>query len=48
MKIDAIKLKRRLQKEAEERLRGMSVAEQLEYYGRKYGYPRRKPARAPR
>ena len=48
MKIDAVALKRRLQKEAEERLRGMSVAEQLEYYGRKFGYPRRKAARTPR
>ena len=47
MKIDAVELKRRLSKDAEEPLRGISVAEQQGYYGRKLTHARREAARSP-
>jgi len=44
-KIDAVGLKRTLQKKAERKLARMSEAEQLEFLRRRFGRVRRAPAR---
>ena len=46
--IDAVALKRALQKKAEQKLMRFSEAEQLELLQRKYGHLRRASKRAPR
>lgn len=46
--IDAVALKRTLQKKAEHKLMHLSEAEQLELLQRKYGHLRRASKRAPR
>jgi len=40
---DAVELKRRLQKEAEEKLSELTIQQQLELLSRKYGYLKKKP-----
>ncbi|MBI5302479.1 MAG: hypothetical protein HY868_10100 [Chloroflexi bacterium] len=46
--VDAVALKRALQKKAEQKLARLSEQEQLELLRRKYGHLRRTPKRSPR
>jgi hypothetical protein len=46
--IDAVALKRNLQKKAEQKLIQLSEKEQIEYLQRKYGHTRRSKKRKPR